>query len=215
MSLPAVSIEAVRERGITEVLHFTTSAGLLGILAKQEVLARTHLSRDEYLEHIYRPNSSTRYEDPKYWRYVNLSITSVNDRFFGISQRWHPTRDNLFWTILHFDPIILTHPGVLYAPGNMGYRGMEPHAGSPGFDAIFAGRVPSGHGNTTLRSAGRAANLPTDPQAEVLYPDRLSTEFLLRVTVADDEHAASAEGIVGAVRHRDVPVVSNPAGFRP
>ncbi len=92
---------------------------------------------------------------------------------------------------------------------------MEPDAGSAGFDAIFAGRVRCGHGKSTVRSAGRAANMPTDPQAEVLYPDRLSTEFLLRVTVADDDHAASTEGIVGALRHRDVPVVSNPAGFRP
>lgn len=208
-----VPIEAVEQREIYDVVHFTTSAGLVGIFAKNMLLPRAQLASDDYLEHIYRPNSKIRYEARKYWEYVNLSISSVNNRFFSISQGWHPTQDNLFWAILHFDPVILTHPEVLFSPGNMAYRGIVPEGGRDGFEAIFANKVPCGFGGTRNRVTSLAANLPTDPQAEVLYPGGISTVFLRQVTVADNEDAASVEGIVSAFCHPEVPVVVDPSEF--
>ncbi|NHA68767.1 DarT ssDNA thymidine ADP-ribosyltransferase family protein [Phycicoccus flavus] len=207
------AVELTR-RGIEDVLHFTTSHGLLGILTLRELRARAHLASDDYLEHVYRPNAASRYEAPVYWRYVNMSVTDVNGRFFGISQRWHAREDGLFWAILHFDPAILAHPDVLFSPGNMGYQGMTPAAGFDGFTSLFAGRVPYGYGKTVTRPADRSVGLPTNPQAEVLYPDQVSTEFLTRVTVADDDFAASVEAIVGAIDHPEVDVVVDSDLFR-
>lgn len=202
------------DRGITEVLHFTTSHGLLGVLTLRELRSRDLLTSDDYLEQIYRPNANSRYEAPSYWRYVNMSIGVVNERFFRISQRWHASDEGLFWAILHFQPVLLAHPGVLFSPGNMGYAGMEPAQGYDGFTALFADGVPAGFGQTMARRRDRAADLPTNPQAEVLYPDRLSTEYLFKVTVADDEDAASVEAVVRAIDHPDVQVVVDPEMFQ-
>lgn len=214
MSQPVTS-EVVTARGVEQVLHFTTSHGLVGIFVRRALLARQHLSTDNYLEHIYQPNASRRYEGTQYWRYVNLSVTTINERFFSISQGWHPTRDNLFWAILHFDAAILTHPDVLFATGNMAYAGVVPREGEPGFTAMFADRVVHGFGKYTDRTPQHLPSMPTDAQAEVLYPDSVDTTFLRQVTVSSDEHAASVEGIVGAVGHPDISVVSDPASFRP
>ncbi|HEU0127959.1 MAG TPA: hypothetical protein VFQ48_05060 [Pseudonocardiaceae bacterium] len=58
MTAPAPGIDAgamsyTAGRGITEVLHFTTHRGLLGIFAKEAVLSRERLEADKYIEHIY------------------------------------------------------------------------------------------------------------------------------------------------------------------
>ncbi|MFF8235112.1 hypothetical protein ACF05H_41020, partial [Streptomyces caelestis] len=71
----------IQERKITEVVHFTTNRGLLGILVQQLCKARALLAKDEYLESIYHENTKWRREDPKYWSYVNLSISEANHRF--------------------------------------------------------------------------------------------------------------------------------------
>ncbi len=50
--------EIIRSKGITRVLHFTTTSGLLGILATWAVKSTARLPEDKYLEFIYKPNYS-------------------------------------------------------------------------------------------------------------------------------------------------------------
>ena len=52
--------EIVTQRGIEEVLHFTTNKGLTGILAEGAVLPRKRLPEHKYLEHVYEPNAEMR-----------------------------------------------------------------------------------------------------------------------------------------------------------
>lgn len=203
----------IAARQINEVLHFTTRRGLVGAFAQGYVQAREHLSSDDYLEHVYQPNSNYRREAREFWRYVNLSITDVNDRFFHISRGWHASESDLFWAVLVFEPTILTHEGVLFATGNMAYPGVEPEGGSSGFRAVFADVVAAGYARYTRRSSGTTDNRPTERQAEVLYPDRVSTTYIREVRVANDLDAASAESIVCAVGHDDVGVVTVPELF--
>lgn len=203
----------IQERGITEVLHFTTRRGLVGIFAQGKVQARAGLDTDAYLEHVYQPNSNYRRESPDYWRYVNLSITQVNGRFFDISRRWHANDPDLFWAVLSFNPDVITHEGVLFASSNMAYDGVEPVGGSAGLEALFADSVHDGFGRQVRRSSGKPANEPTAAQAEVLYPDAVSTTYLQRIYVADDLDAASVEAIVGSVGNDDVEVLVQPGLF--
>ncbi|MFD8197840.1 DarT ssDNA thymidine ADP-ribosyltransferase family protein [Streptomyces wuyuanensis] len=202
----------ILERKITEVVHFTTNQGLLGVLVETLCKARALLAEDKYLESIYHQNARIRREEPKYWSYVNLSITQANRRFLRIStDKWWADAD-LFWAILSFDPVIMAHPGVLFAPSNMAYQGITPLPGIEGAEALFAGRVPAGWGRTTHR-AGQASNVTTCPQAEVLYPQAVSTHYLQRIYVVTEEDAAKAHAIVSASGHDEVDIIVDPAAF--
>ena len=48
------------DRGITQVVHFTTMRGAVGILASNAVKSRTRVSEDSYLERVYLPNAEMR-----------------------------------------------------------------------------------------------------------------------------------------------------------
>ncbi|MBC2875594.1 MULTISPECIES: DarT ssDNA thymidine ADP-ribosyltransferase family protein [Streptomyces] len=202
----------IQDRNITEVVHFTTNRGLLGILVQGWCKARALLARDQYLESIYHQNTKIRREAPQYWSYVNLSISEPNHRFLRISSEDWWAGEDLFWAVLGFDPVIMTHPRVLFAPGNMGYAGITPVEGLRGAAALFADRVPEGYGKT-LRRGGRACHLPTNPQAEVLYPQAVSTRYLRRIHVLTDEDAAKAEAIVSVSEHDGVDIIVDPVMF--
>ncbi|MER6100707.1 DarT ssDNA thymidine ADP-ribosyltransferase family protein [Streptomyces sp. NPDC001728] len=202
----------IQERKITEVVHFTTNRGLLGILVQRLCKARALLAKDEYLESIYHENTKWRREDPKYWSYVNLSISEPNHRFLRISSEDWWANEDLFWAVLSFDPVIMTHTGVLFAPGNMGYDGITPVEGLPGAEALFADRVPKGF-NKTMTRWDRAPHLPTNPQAEVLYPQAVSTRHLQRIYVLTHEDAAKAEAIVSVSEHDGVDIIVDPVTF--
>lgn len=202
----------IQERKITEVVHFTTNRGLLGILVQRLCKARALLAQDQYLESIYHQNTKIRREAPQYWSYVNLSISEPNHRFLRISSQDWWANEDLFWAVLSFDPVIMTQPGVLFAPGNMGYTGIIPVEGLPGAEALFADRVPAGF-NKTMPRRDRAPELPTNPQAEVLYPQAVSSEHLQRIYVLTDEDAAKAEAIVSVSGHDEVDIIVDPVMF--
>lgn len=202
----------IQERKITEVVHFTTNRGLLGILVQRLCKARALLAQDQYLESIYHENTKIRREAPQYWSYVNLSISEPNHRFLRISSEDWWANEDLFWAVLSFDPVIMTHPGVLFAPGNMGYTGIIPVEGLPGAESLFADRVPAGF-NKTMPRRDRAPDLPTNPQAEVLYPQAVSSGHLQRIYVLTDEDAAKAEAIVSVSEHDEVDIIVDPVMF--
>jgi hypothetical protein len=55
---------------------------------------------------------------------VNLSISRINARLFNISAKnWHRALDG-WWAVLSFDPLILTHDGVVFATTNNAYPGV-------------------------------------------------------------------------------------------
>ena len=80
--------DVVADRQITEVVHFTTNRGVLGMFAKRAILPRRILPTEKYLEHVYKPNAEVR-KDPDWTGHVSLSISRVNTQFFGVSRYWH------------------------------------------------------------------------------------------------------------------------------
>src|SRR5262249_11051810 len=108
--------DVISRRRITEVLHFTTNNGLLGILATKAVKSRNRLPHDAQLEYLFLPNTDYR-KDTDWVDYVNLSVSRVNDRFLDWSRR-RPRSEKLFWCILAFSPTILSHSGVHFATTN-------------------------------------------------------------------------------------------------
>jgi ssDNA thymidine ADP-ribosyltransferase, DarT len=177
--------EIIRARKIMEVVHFTTENGLVGILDTGFVLSRHRLPKQKRLEHIMKLNCATRY-DPHWLDFVNLSIGRINIDFFGASKSWHPPHDAL-WCILSFKPEIMTHKGVYFATTNNRYSGVVQSAGSEGLEAIYPARVHRYLSNYATRTPMHESWEPTCRQAEVLYPQQLSLDYLKAIYFPTEE----------------------------
>jgi hypothetical protein len=204
--------EIIAERGIREVLHFTTNRGLLGILASEFVKSRARLDVDRQLEYVFYPNCSFR-RDPAWMDYVNLSITRINSRLFGISSTsWHRDQE-IWWCILSFEPVILEHEGVVFTTTNNMYTGVERGTSSEGLERAFARNIVRYASNIAVRGIDLPTNEPTCPQAEVLYPQQLSTEHLQRIYFANELHEDMAAAQAETLNHRAVNFEVNPHVF--
>lgn len=206
--------EIFRQRQITEILHFTTNEGLLGILYSRSIKSRQRLPKEKTLEYIYKPNAVFR-KDNEWLDYINLSISRINYQFFDVSANcWHKDR-NIWWCVLSFDPVILSHPGVYFATTNNMYsNGVRRNTGAAGLQALFENRITQWPGKIVKRDSKLLANLPTCPQAEVLYPGELATEFLQRVYVSTGEGHDDICGQCAGVSFPDLEVKILPEIFK-
>lgn len=200
---------AAEERGIENIVHFTTTSGLTGVLASRAVKSRARLGEDQYLEYVYRPNAQFR-KDIEWLDYVNLSVERINDWMFGTSARWHVT-EGVSWVALSFHPEILTHSGVVFTTTNNIYPSCQRAEGLAGFDMMFADTVLGRYDSLHTRS-GKQINWPTDRQAEVLYPGELSTNYLQRIDVQLEEGLDTVHGHFGVLGMK-VPVRHAPEVF--
>lgn len=200
--------EEIRSSGVTEVVHFTTNSGLIGILASHAVKSRLRLPTEKHLEYVYEPNSAFRKDTP-WLGYVNLSISRINKQFYDIcSGKWHADEDR-WWAVLSFDSQLMLDPGVLFVTTNNMYTGAVRGSGMVGFRQMFARRIVRWNGNEVVRGH-LAHKLPTCPQAEVLYPDELSTSYLRTIYVSTPEHADVVAGQLAVFPHEGVTVVVDP-----
>lgn len=202
--------EIIQRRDIREVLHFTTSAGLLGILASAAIKSRAGLKDDQRLEFILKLNTpivrDTGWED-----YVNFSLTRINNNLFGISsERWHP---DVWWCVLSFNPAILTHAGVVFTTTNNIYTGVQRGQGPEAMEAMYSKNVVRWVGNTIRRTRDMPPCVTTCEQAEVLYPRELSTDHLRTVYVRTEEDQDDVHGQLEGVRHRSIEVIVDPEKF--
>lgn len=200
-------------RKITEVLHFTTNEGLLGILYSRALKSRQRLPKEKLLEYIYKPNAVFR-KDLLWLDYINLSISRINHQFFDVSaNRWHRER-NVWWCVLAFDPIILSHPGVYFATTNNMYTGVQRATGIDGLEALFDDHITQWDGKRVMREQGLLEKFPTCRQAEALYPGELSTDFLQRVYVSTGEDHDEVCGQCAGVCHPEIEVYVLPEIFK-
>ena len=196
----------VDELNISEVVHFTRNSGMLGIARLGNVLAREHLPRNQYIEHVYRPNAKLR-KDVDQLNYVNLSIERINASFFDISaNKWSRGEDDLYWCVLAFTPDILAHSGVLFATTNNMYTGVERAPGADGLRSLYAQHVTQWDGMIVRRSEGTKQAWPTCRQAEVLYPNKVSLNFLKAVYVREHAQADEVHGWLRTFGCKRVPV---------
>lgn len=197
--------EFVAARGISEILHFTTNRGLLGIFATGCIKSRKRLPDESQLEYLFLPNTDYR-KDTAWIDYVNLSISQVNKRFLAWSRRRTRTDDRLFWCILAFDPAILGHPGVLFTTTNNIYTGVKRGENIRDLEALFGEKVHQWGDYYANRARGHEDHLPTCEQAEVLYPKSLSIDYLKRVYVADGETQDEVHAMLGMLGMKRVDV---------
>ncbi|MEO9602012.1 DarT ssDNA thymidine ADP-ribosyltransferase family protein [Paraglaciecola sp.] len=214
----------IEQRGISEVLHFSTNRGVIGVLHSRHLLSRPLLNENAYLRHVLQLNASVRPEESEYFdksedwiRFINLSISEINKRFLDVSRKWHNNVD-VWWCILAFDPLIMKHDGVRFATTNNGYDQCRRGQSEEGFDALFAPtirRKASGYNGQpwSVSRQRRPNNLTTCEQAEVLYPEKLSLDYLRTVYVEEDEHHDVVMGWLRDFNYDNIDVVVKPEKF--
>ena len=202
-------IDAAEKRGITQVVHFTTVRGAVGVLAAKALKSRARVAEDEYLERVYQPNANSR-RDQVWLDYVNLSIERINEWMFQTSTRWHAD-ENSSWVVLSFQPRILAHPGIVFTTTNNIYPSCERAEGLSGFNGMFAGTVHGYYGQERNRE-GKLDAWPTDRQAEVLYLGAVSCAHLQRIDVRLEQSLETIDGAMGVLDAR-VPIRHAPEVF--
>lgn len=183
--MSAAPSEVADEREITEVLHFTTEKGVMGSLQAGTLLSRERVQQNEDLAFIFTSVWPRR--DPEWVDYVSLSITRINSSLYQKAAKHLP---DLWWAVMSFSPAILDDPDVVFTTTNNVYDEVcERGEGVDGLEAMFKDRVPYGYyGSVKTRSSSRAKNLPTDLQAEVLYPEGIDLSQLQLIYVGQEQH---------------------------
>ena len=204
--------DVINQRHIEEVMHFTTNKGILGILASKALKARSHLQEDQRLEYIFQPNAKERTRDVAWLSYVNLSISRINNSFFSASGNWHKEK-NLWWCVLSFVPEILAHDGVIFTTTNNIYTNVQRAPKGNGLEQMFNESISQWKGKTITRSAGLPTNCTTCIQAEVLYPDQVSTQYLKKIYVRNEQSEDELAGQLSFVNHPPVIIEISPAIF--
>jgi hypothetical protein len=203
--------ERARERGIEEILHYTTFRGVQGTLQRNALLSRQALDDGEFIRTIFKPVCLYRSDKP-WLDHISLSVTAINTTLFSIaSNKWHPRMS--WWAVLAFDPSILDHDGVTFTTSNNIYPATNRGVGEQGFEALFAPTVASRRSTIIRRSPLLSPTRPTDSQAEVLYPHALGSEHLRRIYVRDIDHRHYVRSWFDVIDHREVDVQVNPGVF--
>lgn len=190
-------VRKIEEFGISEILHFTRGDNLVGILQRGGILSRTLLESESAefrsLEYVGDPAWPDRSRDAAWWGFINLSIAAVNQTLLNRARNNHP---NQKWFVLSFAPDILTHEDVYFTTTNNAY---EPHVlrarGAAGLDLPYSITYKDLKGNTHRRHKELPIHLPSSHQAEVLYPNFLSLNYLRAIYVENQEgflHASNA-----------------------
>ncbi len=175
-------------RGVTEILHFTTDSGAIGVLKTRALIPRAQLPKEEQLEYILKPNCDVR-KDAPWTNHNSLSVSKINTQFFRFSQREHGVSKDLWWCILAFHPDILAHPDVVFSTGNNTWPRSLKGKGVDGFAQMFADPVPGRYDTWVRRQMGMPDSLPTSIEAEVLYPGRLAIDHLTRTYFLTQDNA--------------------------
>jgi hypothetical protein len=205
-------IDIIAARQIDEAVHFTSSHGCLGTIYTKQLQSRQRLEGDPMVEYLFKPNARLR-KDPEYLDYVSLSISHINTQFYSISSSsWH-RGEPIFWCILSFDPIVLSHTGVWFATTNNIYSSVKRGVGATGLKALYADQVVLWRDSIVRRFAGLSACHPTCPQAEALYPSAISTDHLRRIYVTTHTDQSEVIGFLKATFHRDVEVLVAPGNL--
>lgn len=202
----------VNLRGVSELLHFTTSHGVLGSLYSKYLKSRQRLEGDKLVEYLFKPNSTFR-KDAAYLDYVNLSLESINQPFYQIcADKWHKHED-IFWAIMSFDPNIMDHDGVTFATTNNMYTSVAHGVGYAGYGSLFADRVHRYQNNFAVRASDMPNSYPTCEQAEVLYPGEISTTYLRHIYTKTEQDKSEVIGFLKATYHDPVDVTVQPDRF--
>lgn len=198
-----------RKRGISQILHYTSNKGMMGLISRGELLSRQRVADDPELAFIFQ--SIWPVKAPRWVDHISMSISQINLDLYQRSCSNYP----FWWAVLSFTPDILDHDGVWFTTTNNAYEDTCQRAqGLDGLEAMFSPRVPYGYyGSVAHRPATRPNAFATHRAAEVLYPGALDFEHLQAVYVLQAQHRRLIGAWCSAYGQPALPVEINADAF--
>jgi hypothetical protein len=176
---------AVRARGITRLCHFTPSRNLPHIVGEETgILCTKSLTENE--QAVFTATDHERidgYEDR-----VCCSIQYPNAWYLRRARE----KERLFldWVIIFIDPSYLALEGTGFCARNAAAgSGRFVGFGLDAFNGLFAQSVIGARGIIRTRENCLFPTCPTDDQAEILVPDRISFAHIIGVAVRNENQA--------------------------
>lgn len=177
--------EAIINRGITRLCHFTPSRNLVHIATDPRgILATKLLSDDERA--IYNPTDLARYDGQP--GHVCCSIQYPNAWYFRKAR----ADERIFtdWVVLLLSPDCILRQNVKFCTRNAAAGGGQFLAkGLDAFNGMFAESVSGSQSRIYTRCPGHPSNVPTDQQAEVMIPDSIDLSDVIGLAVCDASQA--------------------------
>lgn len=139
-----------RDRGVTEIRHYTSERGVMGSIMRGRLLSRDRVEDDADLAFIFEGVWERR--DPDWTDHISLSVSRINIDLYQRSRRHFP---DYWWAVMAFDVEVLDDSSVVFTTTNNVYDEVCRRApGLDGFEDMFAERVPWGYrGSVKLRPA--------------------------------------------------------------
>lgn len=200
--------QAVQQRGITRLIHFTPMLNLISIAQQQALLSVSELEKfnsehwELYLKDYIQSNDNLRLDGMR--DHINISIEHPNELLFTRFREKYANAMFSPWCVLALKPELLWHEGTLLSVGNAASRASRV-AGFDGsfskFETLFAPSVASRnvYGSRVLTREGLAPSHPTDVQAEVLVPKRVPVSMITALYFEDQESMIISKGAFSAI----------------
>lgn len=195
--------QLARDRGVREILHYTSQKGVMGSIIVDALLSRKQVEETPAVEFIFE-GVWDRYRDPRWVDHISLSVSQINLDLFERSRRRHP---DWWWAVMSFDPTLLADNDVWFTTTNNIFPSCRRNPGLAGFEAIFAERVEGRFQRIYDRTElALAPNLPTDLAAEVLYPQRIALDRLQRLYLPGEQHRRTVNAWCEVYGRDELPV---------
>ena len=157
----------VKERKITQLVHFTKLSNLQSILQKG-LIPRCEL---EKMKISFGYSDEHRYDGHK--EAVSFSIEFPNFRMFYSKRQ----QNNDVWVVLSVKPDLLWEKDCLFCSGNAAAREVQCIEGLEGLKGMYDGE----------RSSINNEAYPTNEQAEVLVPGNVEVKYITYIYCKTEE----------------------------
>jgi hypothetical protein len=187
----------ISERNISELIHFTPTKNLYGIMEMGEIMSRARLEELD-VEHFdildyIEFNDEIRYDDKNY---INLSISSPNTFLF--SKFRDKTKDDptIVWCVLKIETKYIYEYDTLFSVTNAASNAAKKQFGISGniemFKQLFANELifKTYRGNRKIKRGKIKDKYPTDVQAEILVKSSIPISSIKKVCFLNNEELA-------------------------
>jgi hypothetical protein len=191
--------DEIAERGITRLVHFTSTENLLSIFHEKKILSRSRLesenvSYQDTLD-LMDFNDGLRYDDKSY---INLSIEHPNVKLFNAFKRNAKENIYIYWCVITLDTSLIYQENTLFSVTNAANGANKSYINGSlnTFRAMFAPalQITTSYNSSILsRQNGLLAKYPTDIQAEVLAKDEIDVSFIKNIYFPSEEEKQFCE----------------------
>ncbi|MCL1994916.1 MAG: DUF4433 domain-containing protein [Defluviitaleaceae bacterium] len=189
-------------RGVMRLCHFTKFQKLTHMITSEEgILASSSIRQD-----TKDVTDKSRYDGEL--DYVCCSIQYPNSWFLKKAMR--NNHDKIFrdWGVLYIDLNILNNKSAKFCPCNASTDfGVHIVDDMDRIESIFATSVPTFQ---YPRSPQMLASCPTDGQAEILIKDNIPREYIIGISVGNEDVAKRVYSMLKLLNMKRIPIYIAP-----